>query len=129
MKRFLCVAAWLVVETAAAQDYPVKPIRLIVPFGAGGGSDIIARTVAEELSKALGQAIVVEARPAQVADERLRRRSVDALLDESLVAALELAEVRETLLLRGIEDVPLARYELIRDYARQGAGVRLAESA
>lgn len=48
---------------ASAQNYPERQINWIVPFGAGGGSDIIARTVAEELSKALGQAIVVEARP------------------------------------------------------------------
>ncbi len=48
---------------AAAQNYPERQINGIVPFGAGGGSDIIARTVAEELSKALGQPIVVEARP------------------------------------------------------------------
>lgn len=61
------------------------------------------------------------ARPEEV--RILRHALRDALADP------ELAEVRETLLLRGIEDVPLARYELIRDYARQGAGVRLAESA
>ncbi len=36
---------------------------MIVPFGAGGGTDVIARTVAEDLSKALGQSIVVEACP------------------------------------------------------------------
>lgn len=63
MKRFLCVAAWLVVETAAAQDYPVKPIRLIVPFGAGGGSDYVGRLVAQKLTEQMGQTMVVENRP------------------------------------------------------------------
>jgi tripartite-type tricarboxylate transporter receptor subunit TctC len=48
---------------AMAQAYPARPITLIVPFGAGGGTDIIARTVSEELSKALGQSLVVEPRP------------------------------------------------------------------
>ena len=47
----------------AADAYPTRPITMIVPFGAGGGTDIIARTVSEELSQALGQSIVVEARP------------------------------------------------------------------
>jgi tripartite-type tricarboxylate transporter receptor subunit TctC len=48
---------------APAQDYPARPVTLIVPFGAGGGTDIIARSVGEELGKALKQAIVVEPRP------------------------------------------------------------------
>jgi ABC-type phosphate/phosphonate transport system substrate-binding protein len=45
---------------------------------------------------------------------------------EETFADPQLVDVRATLLLRGIEEVPLARYEAIRDYARQGAGVRLA---
>src|SRR5688572_7310421 len=47
---------------AVAQNYPVKPIRLIVPFVPGGNSDIIARSIAPEMSKALGQPIVIENR-------------------------------------------------------------------
>ena len=43
-----------------AQPYPNKPIRLVVPFGAGSGSDILARIIAEPLSQALGQSIIVE---------------------------------------------------------------------
>ena len=45
-----------------AQTYPSRPITLAVPFAAGGGSDIVARTVAEKMSKTLGQQIVVENR-------------------------------------------------------------------
>jgi tripartite-type tricarboxylate transporter receptor subunit TctC len=63
MKRFLGVAALLVVQSAAAQDYPSKPIRLIVPFGAGGGSDYVGRLVAQKLSEQMGQGVVVENRP------------------------------------------------------------------
>jgi len=48
---------------AEAQTYPTRPVTMIVPFGAGGGTDVIARSVSEELTKALGQSIVVDPRP------------------------------------------------------------------
>ncbi len=50
-----------------AQTYPAKPIRIIVPLVPGGNQDIMARAVAEEVSKGLGQQIVVENRPGQSA--------------------------------------------------------------
>ena len=45
---------------SAAAEYPDKPIRLIVPFPAGGGTDIIARIVGELMAKEMGQAIVID---------------------------------------------------------------------
>ncbi len=48
---------------AAAQQYPNQPIRLIVPFAAGGGSDLLGRITGEGLSRALGQPVVVENKP------------------------------------------------------------------
>lgn len=50
-------------QGAFAQNYPTKPITFIVPFGAGGGTDVSARTVADVVSKELGQSIIVESRP------------------------------------------------------------------
>jgi tripartite-type tricarboxylate transporter receptor subunit TctC len=53
-------ATFLVAHTSLAQTYPTKPIKLIVPVAAGGGSDMIARQVAERLGRGLGQTIVVD---------------------------------------------------------------------
>ncbi|MGB9367067.1 MAG: tripartite tricarboxylate transporter substrate binding protein [Xanthobacteraceae bacterium] len=44
----------------AAQDYPSRPITLVVPYSAGGGNDVMARIVAEKMSRSLGQQIVIE---------------------------------------------------------------------
>lgn len=48
--------------SAWAQDFPVKPIRLVVPFGAGTTTDIVARVMAEGMGRVLGQAVVIENR-------------------------------------------------------------------
>src|SRR5436853_6998734 len=46
-----------------AQDYPTRPVRIIVPFGAGGPADVYSRVLAQHLSDALKQPFVVEDRP------------------------------------------------------------------
>jgi tripartite-type tricarboxylate transporter receptor subunit TctC len=53
----------LAIVPAIAQDYPSRPMRLIVPFSAGGGVDITARMLAEGLRSALGQPVIVENMP------------------------------------------------------------------
>jgi tripartite-type tricarboxylate transporter receptor subunit TctC len=55
--------SFLLAGSAVAQDYPTKPIRLIVPFGAGGGSDYVGRLVGQKLTEQTGQTVVVDNRP------------------------------------------------------------------
>lgn len=65
MHRLRIAAAFLLatlVAGAQAQNYPTRPIRFIVPIAAGGGADLVARVIAERLSRNLGQQVVVENR-------------------------------------------------------------------
>src|SRR5258706_6038425 len=49
--------------SALAQTYPNQPIRILLPYGAGGVADITARVVAQKLSQSLGQQVLIENRP------------------------------------------------------------------
>jgi tripartite-type tricarboxylate transporter receptor subunit TctC len=62
MKKLSLILAWIVAlaGSAAADDYPSRPITLVVPLGVGGSTDVIARLVAEGMRQALHQTIVVE---------------------------------------------------------------------
>src|SRR5215475_8203795 len=67
-RKFLHLAAAaaalpVVSRTATAQAYPTRPITLIVPFGAGGPTDVIATIVADHMSRTLGRSIIVETVP------------------------------------------------------------------
>ena len=58
-----CIACVLLVVPASAQDYPNRPVKIVVPFAAGGPADIYARFLGQRLQEALGQPFIIEDRP------------------------------------------------------------------
>ena len=61
--RTLALLAWAVFSLASAQDYPSKPVRMVVGFPPGGGTDVVARILAPRFGELLGQPIVIDNRP------------------------------------------------------------------
>jgi tripartite-type tricarboxylate transporter receptor subunit TctC len=106
-------------QVACAQDYPSRPIRLVVGFAAGGTQDVIARLVGQRLSEALGQQIVIENRPgasSNVAAEAVIRSPADGYtlfmvgpnnaINATLYDKLTFDFVRDTAPIAGIMRVP-----------------------
>ena len=62
LKIAFCAAALMFAGVAHSQDYPAKTVKLVVPYAPGGGTDIVARVVAQKLSDAWGKQVIVENR-------------------------------------------------------------------
>jgi len=62
MKR-LALLAWVMCSAVWAQDYPSKPVRMVVGFPPGGGTDVVARIIVPRMSELLGQSVVIDNRP------------------------------------------------------------------
>src|SRR5262252_4858097 len=58
-----CALVFAMTAAASAQPYPSKPIHLIVPFAAGGITDVIARALGQRLTEAWGQQVIIENKP------------------------------------------------------------------
>lgn len=108
----LCAAAVLVaaLPVHAQSGYPTKPVRVVVPFGAGGPADIYARLVAQKLSEPLGQQVIVEDRPGAgsvVGTEAVAKSAPDGY---TLIMISNTHPINETL-------YPKLPYNLLRDFA------------
>ena len=93
----------------AAQDYPSKPIRIIVPFAAGGPADIYARFVGQRLSETLGQPVVIEDRPGAgsvIGTDAVAKSAPDGY---TLLMMSNTHTVNESL-------IPNKPYQLMRDF-------------
>ena len=103
-------AATLLCQTALAQNYPSKPIRLIVGFTPGGGVDINARLLGAKLSEYLGQQVIVDNRPGagtNIANEFVAKSAPDGytLLMSTATVAINMALYRKL------------NYDTLRDFA------------
>ena len=103
------LAASCTADAAHAQDFPTRPIRLIVPFAAGGGADAVARIVAKGVSETIGQSVIVENRAGaggNIAAEYVITQPPDGY----------------TLMLAGSTSINMAvfeniKYDLLRDFS------------
>ncbi len=80
IKFFVSFLTLVISNSVVAQNYPNKPIKLLVPFGAGGITDVVARAFAEPLSAELGQQVIVENKPGaggNIAAELLKTSASD----------------------------------------------------
>ena len=111
MKRIAkgCAAALLALAAGLASAFPDKPIRLVLPYPAGGPTDAVARTVADKLSAAWGQPVIVDNRPGasgNIGTEFVAKSPADGytlLIHSPIMLATELTR-------------PSVRYRTLKDF-------------
>jgi tripartite-type tricarboxylate transporter receptor subunit TctC len=137
MKRY-AVAALVLTALAAtgwAQTFPSKAIHIVVPFGAGGGADLTARTVGQKISETLGQPVIIDNKPGAggvIAGDLVARAAPDGhtlllissgtAVSATLFNALPYDTVRDF-----IPVAPLATFDLVIVAAEGGRFKTLAE--
>jgi len=117
-KTALAAAAVLALQGAFAQAWPSRPIKLVVPFGAGGSTDAVARLVGQKMGDAMGQSVVIENRPGAgggIASEQVARAPADGytilMATTSTHAILQIAN-------------PKLSYDVVKDFAPVGLVAR-----
>jgi tripartite-type tricarboxylate transporter receptor subunit TctC len=110
MQRFFAAALFVFCANALGQAFPSKPVRVIVPFPPGGGTDIVARTVTPKMAELLGQPFVVENRAGaggNIGTEVVAKSPADG---HTLVVASASTAINTTL-------VPNLSWDFMRDFA------------
>ena len=110
MLKQLVLAVLFISNAALAQTYPSKPIRVVVPFPPGGGTDIVARTVTPKMAEILGQPFIIDNRAGaggNIGTEQVAKSPADGY---TLLVASASSAINTTL-------VPNLSWELSRDFA------------
>jgi tripartite-type tricarboxylate transporter receptor subunit TctC len=113
LSLFACLFA-TATAAAAAPDYPIKPIQIVVPYGPGGAVDVVGRIIAEHMARTLGQPVVIQNRPG--ADANIGPGVVaQAAPDGYTLLASSTATIVNPLMERNLnwstkDFVPVARY-------------------
>ncbi len=110
VKLVACVVLAFAVVPVAAQDYPSRPVKIIVPFAAGGPADVYARFLAQRLQEALGQPFVIEDRPGAGSVTGTDAVAKSAPDGYTLLLMSNAQTVNESL-------IPNKPYALLRDFA------------
>lgn len=104
------MAPVLYVQDAAAQAFPTRPIRLVMPYPPGGSSDILARPIANEMTKSLGQPVLIEYKPgagSTIGADFIAKSAPDG---HTLVMLLTAHAINATLM-------PTLPYDTVKDFA------------
>src|SRR2546423_376119 len=111
MKTLVWLAALLLAGTCYSQTYPARPVRTVVPYAAGGPTDVIARVVAQKLSETLGQQFVVENQPGAGGNTGIARATKAPTDGYTIVVVSTGFIVNPSLYVRG------AGYDPVKDFA------------
>jgi len=109
-RLLLAAAVAALAPWAAAQDYPTRPVRIIVPFAAGGPADVYARFLAARLQESMGQSFVVDNRPGAgsiIGTDAVAKSAADGY---TLLLMSNTHTVNESL-------IPTKPFQLLRDFA------------
>src|SRR5438270_13028820 len=110
MKYLFAALAVVISGSALAQSYPSKPVRVVVPFPPGGGTDIVARTVTPKMAEILGQPFIIENRAGaggNIGTEAVAKSPADGY---TLLVASASSAINTTLM-------PNLSWDLSRDFA------------